>query len=255
VPPRPPVAEWFEDESFWESVYPLTFPPERFTLGAEEVGQALRLAQVTGGAALDLCCGPGRHAVPLARHGFRVTAVDRSPFLLARARERAAAAGAEIEFVQEDMRRFVRADAFDLALNLFTSFGYFSSRDDDLTVLRGVHASLRPGGVLVMDLMGKEPLARHFQPTRSRVLDDGTLLVERTQILADWARVRADWVASRHGRARTLTFTLTLYSGQELRALLGAAGFGLVRLHGSLDGRPYDLDAQRLVAVARKTVD
>src|SRR5215831_2489497 len=168
---------------------------------------------------------------------------------------RAAAAGAQIEFVQEDMRRFVRADAFDLALNLFTSFGYFASRDDDLTVLRGVHASLRAGGLLVMDLMGKEPLARHFEPTRSQVLDDGTLLVERTQVLADWARVRADWVASRHGRARTLTFTCTLYSGQELRALLREAGFGEVRLHGSLDGRPYDLDAQRLVAVARKTVD
>ena len=249
------MAEWFEDELFWESVYPVTFAAERFAVGADEAAEVLTLAGVERGAVLDLCCGPARHAVPLARRGFTVTAVDRSSFLLARARERAAEAGVEIEFVQDDMRRFVRPDAFDLALNLFTSFGYLASRGEDLAVLRRVHASLRSGGVLVMDLMGKEPLARQFEPTRSWVLADGTCLVERTRILDDWARVRAEWIAIRDGRARTVAFTVTLYSGQELRALLLEAGFAEVRLHGALDGRPYDQDAGRLVAVARKTVD
>ncbi|PYM56158.1 MAG: SAM-dependent methyltransferase, partial [Candidatus Rokuibacteriota bacterium] len=80
------MAEWYEDESFWESVYPVTFAAERFAVGADEAGAALTLAGVERGAVLDLCCGPARHAVPLARRGFTVTAVDRSSFLLARAR-------------------------------------------------------------------------------------------------------------------------------------------------------------------------
>ena len=52
---------------------------------------------------------------------------------------------------------------------MFTSFGYFASRDDDLRVLRNVRASLNAHGTLVLDVMGKEWLARHFQPTRSEV--------------------------------------------------------------------------------------
>ena len=66
------MAEWFEDDSFWEALYPVTFPPERFPLGEQEVEQVLRLVPLRGGTVLDLCCGPGRHAVPLARRGLEV---------------------------------------------------------------------------------------------------------------------------------------------------------------------------------------
>jgi SAM-dependent methyltransferase len=243
------MPEWFEDEGFWEAVYPTTFPPERFALGEEEVAQVLRLAPLEQGRVLDLCCGPGRHAIPLARRGLAVTGVDRSAFLLARVRERATAAGVAVEPVQEDMRRFVRPGAFDLAIDLFTSFGYFADREEDLVVLRHLRTSLRPRGHLVMDLMGRAPL--HFVPTWSGRLGDGALLVERTQALADWTRVRSEWIVVREGRARTFEFACNPYSGQELRDRLREAGFGAVRIHRGLDGRPYDVDAARLVVVAR----
>ncbi|MBV9276310.1 MAG: class I SAM-dependent methyltransferase, partial [Verrucomicrobia bacterium] len=67
---------------------------------------------------------PGRHSVALARQGFQVTGVDRSPFLLGKAQERAEFEKLSIEWVREDMRAFVRANGFDLVINLFTSFGY-----------------------------------------------------------------------------------------------------------------------------------
>jgi hypothetical protein len=51
-----------------------------------------------------------------------------------------------VEFVQEDMRHFHRPAAFDLALNLFSSFGYFEDVTEDLQVLRHLHVSLTPGG-------------------------------------------------------------------------------------------------------------
>jgi SAM-dependent methyltransferase len=246
------MPDWFADESFWAEIYPFEFPLPVVDAGVAQIDKAIALSGVRGGDALDLGCGPGRHAIPLARRGFRVTAVDLSPFHLAKARERAEVARVAVEFVQSDMRAFVRADAFDLAVNLFTSFGYFEDPADDLRVLRHVHHSLRPGGVLVMDVASKERLARVLHPTLSQRAVDGALLVQRHQIVEDWSRVRNEWTVVRDGRARTFEFLLRVYSGQELKTLLGAAGFTTVTLYGGLDGRPYDLEAERLVAVAAR---
>ena len=248
------MSEWFEDESLWREVYPVLFPGERLRLGEEEVPKVLRLAGLAEGtdaAVLDLCCGPGRHALPLARRGLRVTAVDRTTFLLDRARERARLAGVVVELIQADMREFRRPAAFDLALSLFTSFGYFEAREDDLLVLRNVRASLRPDGIFLMDMVGKEWLARHFEPTRSRTLEDGSLFIDRCRVVDDWTGVENEWILIRDGRARTFRLRLAVYSGQELKDRLLQAGFARVDLYGNLDGAPYDREASRLVAVAR----
>jgi SAM-dependent methyltransferase len=138
--------EWFESEDFWREFYPFMFPPERFSAAKEEVSRIVNLTQCNAGSVLDLCCGPGRHAVEFAGSGFQVTGVDRSPFLLERARELASQSGLSLEWIKKDMRNFVRPAAFDLACNLFTSFGYFKEEQDNLKVLRNVmRASKRMG--------------------------------------------------------------------------------------------------------------
>ena len=244
------MPDWFADESFWTETYTFEFPDPVLDAGAAQVDKAVALSGVQAGAALDLGCGPGRHAIPLAKRGFRVTAVDLSAFHLAKARARAAAASVAVELVQSDMRAFTRPEAFDLALSLFTSFGYFADAADDLHVLDNVRRSLRPGGALVMDVPSKERIARVLHPTLSQRAADGTLLVRRHEPVGDWGRVRNQWTVVRDGCARTFEFHLRVYAGQELNALLGAAGFTAVTLHGGLDGRPYGLEAERLVAVA-----
>lgn len=70
--------EWFEDEEFWRELYPYIFPADRFAAASEQTSQILALAGVTAGKVLDLCCGPGRHAVEFVKGGFEVTGVDRS---------------------------------------------------------------------------------------------------------------------------------------------------------------------------------
>src|SRR5206468_5375646 len=112
---------------------------------------------------LDLCCGPGRHSLEFARHGFQVTGVDRTARYLDAARAAATGEGLTVEFVQGDMPHFQRPAAFDVALNLFTSFGYFEDEAEDLCVLRHLHTSLKPGGQVLLEMAGKEPLARDFQ--------------------------------------------------------------------------------------------
>ncbi|MGO9256626.1 MAG: class I SAM-dependent methyltransferase [Bryobacteraceae bacterium] len=244
--------EWFENETFWSELYPHMFPPERFAVAAEQADQVVALTKCTGGAALDLCCGPGRHAIALAQRGFAVTGVDRTASLLDRAQERAAVAGVAIEWVMEDMRRFRRPAAFDLVCNLFTSFGYFENEADDLQVLRNIHASLKDGGVLVMEMIGKERLARVWQSVMCTEQADGSLLIQRPKVVKDWCRIENEWIILRDGRAQTFRFEHAVYSGCELRDRLRASGFCEVELFGGLQGKPYDLEATRLVAVARK---
>lgn len=246
------MADWYEDESFWETFYPFLFPEERFEAAVEQVEKILQLVHFQGQSVLDLACGPGRHAIELAKRGLRVTGVDRSPFLLEKAKTRASEAGVEVEWVQKDMRDFSRPESFDLLINMFSSFGYFEDQDDDLRVLQNVHRSLRPGGSCLLDVQGKERLARVFQPTGSHEVADGSILIERREIVDEWSRIRNDWILLKGDTARTFRFRLTIYSGQELKDRLSQAGFQKVRLYGDLDGTEYGLDAQRLIAVAWK---
>ena len=155
--------QWFENEAFWQTFYPYMFGERKMAAAPVEVERVLALSGVERGRVLDLCCGPARHSLILAQKGFEVTGVDRSPFLLSKARE--ATAGAGVELVEADMRDFVRPAAFDLALSLFTSFGYLDTREEDLAVLRNVRASLKKGGVFVIDVTSKEYVASQRQAT------------------------------------------------------------------------------------------
>jgi SAM-dependent methyltransferase len=248
-----PVDEnWFADEAFWSELYEYTFSEWVFEAVEEGANHILELTGVTGGDVLDLCCGPGRYSVELARRGFRVTGVDLSPFLLEKARARGREAGVEVEWVRSDMREFERPAAFDLALNVYTSFGYFLDDGDNRRVLEHVCRSLRPGGALFIEMMGKEVLARVFQDTGSRELDDGSVLFERRKVVDSWRRCRNEWTLIKNGKITRFQFEHWLYSAREFEELLRSAGFTQVQLYGTYGGDEYGTAAKRLIAVARR---
>jgi SAM-dependent methyltransferase len=244
------MSEWFEDDRFWEATFDTMFPPSRFDETEREIASLLELVKAPVHDALDLCCGPGRATVALARRGIRVTGVDRSAFMLGKAKTRAAENDASVTWVEEDMRRFAQPEAFDLVLSLFTSFGYFDLAEDNLKVLRNVRQSLRPGGALVMDLMSKERLARIFEPASFYASPTGRLVFEKRRVFDDWERVEVNLYVLENGAYEAFTFRHYVYSGRELRALLHEAGFASVELYGGFDGRPYT-GAARLHVVAR----
>src|ERR1051326_8889686 len=244
--------EWFENDDFWRDFYPFMFSDERFAATPDEVGRILALTQCNNGSVLDLCCGPGRHSVELGQRGFKVTGVDRSPFLLAKAREHAAKFGASVEWVESDMREFVRPASFNLACSLFTSFGYFEDEQDDLRVLRNIYQSLKENGVLIIEVLGKERLARVWKDTICNELADGSLIFQRPQIRDDWTRIRSEWTLVKNGRSRSFTLEHTVYSGRELKDRLVSCGFRQVQLFGAQQGSSYRLRGPRLIAVARK---
>ena len=233
---------------------PVMFSKERFEKASAEVDQFLRLLKLKSGAAvLDLCCGPGRHSIELARRGFQVTGVDRTRNYLLRARAAAAKEKLDLELVRADMRQFRRLRAFDAVLNLFTAFGYFRNPADDVRVLKNVYASLKPGGVFLLDLMSKERLAKIFEPRAWHRESDGTIILEERRLEDDFSWVENRWTMIRKGRMRTRAISHRLYSATELRALLKQVGFSRIHAFGNFEGRPYDQDATRLVLLARKS--
>ena len=103
------MPEWFENDDFWKSMGPTMFGAKRQERAAEEIHGALALLGVEEGAhLLDLCCGPGRHSLELARRGYRVTGVDRNAAYLAGAR----AANQDVEWVESDMLRYYYTQSF-----------------------------------------------------------------------------------------------------------------------------------------------
>ena len=246
------MLAWFEDETFWEKLYPFLFPDKTFEIAEEQVEKLLDLVAFEGSTVLDLACGPGRHSTALAKKGLHVTAVDLSHFLLEKARERAIAEKVDVEWVREDMREFARPEAFDLVINMFTAFGYFDDKEDDLKMLRNIYTSLRKGGTFVIDILGKEWVAEQFLPTTSEELDDGRILVQMHEVFDDWTRIRNRSIVIEDDKATTFNFYHTIYSGQELKDRLHQVGFGEVTLFGDLDGNEYGVDANRLIATTWK---
>lgn len=246
------MTAWSDDETFWEAMEPALCAPARLSRAEADVAAILgAMGARPTTRVLDLACGPGAHAIGFARRGHRVTGVDASPRLLDRAHSAARAAGVEVEWVEADMREFRRPSGFDLACSLYTSFGYFDDAEN-LRVLEHLWASLAAGGALLLDVVGRETVARHWQERRWFEVDDA-LYLEHCTAAADWASMVSDWTVVRNSLRADFRVEQRLYTGTELRGLLLSLGFADVKLAGGLDGKtPYDESARRLVAMGRK---
>lgn len=241
---------WFEtifDERYPELFGPLEEDAER---EVEEILGFLRLRR--GSSIEDLGCGRGRHAIPLARRGYRVTGVDLSEKMLSMARERAGREGVAVEWVREDMRTFCRPESFHLCLSLFTSFGYFRDEENQ-RVLDNVARSLRKEGVLLLDLRNAgKGLNRLEDWAETREVPSGKLRMSM-RFDRESGRAKARHVLTRRDGIRiSSTFDVRVYTTGELSRMLRDAGMREVECYGSLSGGPFREDSTRMVVVSRK---
>ena len=245
---------WTSDDRFWEQMQPLLFSKEREEAAPYEVEGILDLiehgAESPSMQILDQACGTARHSIMFALLGHSVTAVDRNATYLSSAKKQANENEATLEFIEADMRHFVREGAFDLVLNFWTSLGYFSEEENQ-QVLSNAYASLKPGGVMVVDVLGKEIVAQGFHPTRFFEIE-GRVFLESVKVRAGFTHTLTHWVIVEGEQRCEQVVELQLYAGSELKKALLHAGFDSVELYGSLEQSPYDDSAERLIALARK---
>ena len=243
---------WYEQDNFWETAGPVLYSQRRWANTPDEIDKIISLLKIEqGGHILDLCCGVGRHSLELARRGFRVMGVDRTQKYLEQASEQAEKEGLEIEFIQSDIRTFFRPDTFDAVINLFTSFGYFEDPEEDRRVALNIYHSLKPSGVFIIDIMGKEVLARIFTES-NWYEEDGILVLQEHKVKNNWSWMDNRWIIIKDNKRTELGVTHRLYAATEMVSLLTGCGFTHVDIYGDLAGSPYDHKANRLIAVAYK---
>ena len=141
-------------------IYEPILTPERTQRDVDGIVNLLALPQ--GSSILDLCCGHGRHAIPLAQRGYMVTGLDLSEVFLREAEKEALAKAVHVDFLHADMRNIPFENEFDAVINIFTAFGYLENQDEDQQVLNQVYKALKPGGLFLLEIIHREGLI----PTR-----------------------------------------------------------------------------------------
>jgi len=200
---------------------------------------------------LDLPCGQGRHAIELARRGYDLTGMDLSPYLLEVAKERAIEAGVRVRWLLGDMRRAIKGDAFDLVLNLFTSFGYFADEADDRLVVRAAASMLEPGGRFLLEVINGERIMAGFQE-REWFTVGQTAVMERRSLDAAARRMVVERTVSSSKGSEVNVHALRLYRGRDLLEILTAEGFERVDLYGDWNREPLTAESLRVLAVGTR---
>ncbi|UCG60522.1 MAG: methyltransferase domain-containing protein [Candidatus Zixiibacteriota bacterium] len=219
---------------------------------AAEVDFIIRELALSGGERiLDVGCGTGRHAVGLARRGYKVTGLDLSAGMLAEARKAAEKVGVEIELVETDASDFELNRLFDAAICLCEgAFGLLGSADDpaehDLAILRNIYRSLKPGGRFLLTALNGFKLVRQYgdKDVASGRLDP-VYLSERYDVEYD----------TLDGK-KSLRVTERGFAPSELLLMLRMTGFTVDHIGGGTAGnwgkRPIELDEYELMVIAHK---
>src|ERR671934_1098132 len=232
-------------------IYGPFLSPERTEQEVE--GIVKLLAVPAGSTVLDLCCGHGRHAVPLAQRGYQVTGQDLSEVFLQQARAAADAQRVQVRWVHGDMRNIPFENEFDAVINIFTSFGYLESDDEDQQVLVQVHKALKPGGLFLLEIIHRDGLIRGYAPFGVQRHDDGLIVIEerRFNLLTSRNETHVTMIAP-DGQRSEYVHAVRLYTLTELVRLCTAAGLHVQAHYGGLDGGALTLDSHRLALVCRK---
>ena len=207
---------------------------------------------------LDLGCGTGKHALILGGRGFSVTGVDRSPSMLALARERAMNLGRAVDFVEGDVRSAALDRRFDAVLLMFAVLGYQLTDKDVTATFRTARRHLVPGGLLVFDVWYGPAVIAQGPSQRMKSVTKGATVIERHaagrldparhRCIVDYRLVITDGATTETAESHTVRY----FFDEEIRRFTQAAGLEMARLGAFPD---FDADPDEttwnVLAVAR----
>lgn len=176
---------------------------------------------------LDLACGRGRHAIYLNKKGFRVTGLDLSPKNIAIARKYE---NEKLRFATHDMREPLPLSEYDLILNLFTSFGYFSTDSEHVNALSHISRALKPGGGFILDYMNAVRVRKNLVHRNSTVINGVTFQLER-RLQEEF--IEKDIRFSAEGKEYFFQERVRSFTPAELEELIHQAGMKVCAKWGS----------------------
>ncbi len=187
---------------------------------------------------LDLCCGQGRHSLEFANLGFANTeGLDRSHYLIRKARSDAKKMGLNTRFREGDARRLpYPPDTFDVVMMLGNSLGFFETVQDDLRVLNEVFRVLKPWGRLLMDVADGEYLRENYSPRSWEWIDKNMFVCRERSLSVDRQRLISREVVThvQKGVIADQFYAERLYTTETLEDVLKTAGFSDMVVHCSI---------------------
>lgn len=195
----------------------------------------------TPASVLDLGCGTGGHALLLARRGYAVVGVDRSPAMLAAARAKAQAAGTSLELVQQSLQELSLGRTFDAAVSMFAVLGYLTDSRVLLEAFRRIHRHLAPGGLFIFDIWFGFGVLNDPPGVREKAFEhQGRTLVRVAQPEVDTLRQQVTVRYTVRGAGEGVpadeeTHPMRYFFPRELEVLALAAGFDFLDIHPMLE--------------------
>lgn len=193
---------------------------------------------------LDLACGQGRHTLELARRGFRyVNGLDRSHYLIRKAKNISTTEGLSASFKEGDARKLpYPADTFDVVMILGNSFGYFESTEDDIKILKEVLRILKPGGRFLIDVADGQYLRTNYNPRSWEWIDNKHFVCRERSLASDNQRLISREVISNINKGVIVDqfYAERLYSKELLQEMLTGTGYDDIIFMGS-----YTTDSKR----------
>ena len=249
--------DWFESVSFWTQFAPIMFDDARWA-EAPAVAQYVKdLAHLKDGAkVLDAGCGLGRISVELAALGLDVTGVDIIQSELDAARDSAEAEGVPLTLINHDLRNWHAPDQFDCAVNLYTSFGYCETVDEDLQILHNIADSVKPDGTFIMECTSRETAVMYWTPGEE-FERAGYKVVTHFEVTGAWEGLKSQWILYPLTGDTTKpvvdhTFIQRLYPATFLRDKLLEFGFSKAEVYGDYDLSPYNEHARTMIIIGKK---
>jgi SAM-dependent methyltransferase len=244
-------------------LYDLFYASKDYAAEAQFVHDCLvRFSTGSARRVVDLACGTGRHAVALERLQHELSGVDSSESMLRMARANAAAANAQAKFHLGDLRSLdVPGAPFDVAVCLFDSIGYVRTNEGLEHAFRGIHRSLRPGGLLIFEFWHAAAMLRGHEPVRVRRWETPggeVLRLSETRLDCERQLAEVEYSVYEHGRDGTFSsFRETqinrYFLAQEMAHWLSSTGFSPL---GFFDGYSFEgrvtAETWHIVAVARR---
>lgn len=165
-------AEWFDTP-----YYHLLYKHRNFDEAALFISNLLNYLQPDKKAVLlDACCGKGRHALYMNKAGFSVDAFDLSENNIRLAQQNQTAT---LHFYKNDIRTPLFLNKYDVAFNLFTSFGYFENEADNISAIKALSDSIKPEGVLVMDFLNAHKTIDNMVEKEQKKVGELTFNIKR----------------------------------------------------------------------------
>ena len=195
---------------------------------------------------LDLCCGPGRHDIPLAFMDCRIIGLDYSMPMLKLAMDSRPLDKAYPLYIRGDVRNIpFRDEAFDVVLNLFTSFGYFSD-EENIEILHSIARILKPAGRYFIDYLNPHRVASELVPESTRELE-GLKITEKRRIDPYNSRIEKTIHLQRDEHSQMFFESVRLYQKEDMLKMLDDAGLYVENVLGSVDGELYGESSDRMI--------